>query len=268
MGGHGQSGLGCLLGYPGPFLRKELRLRPAHYSHSRLAGGEGSPASAFFLPLRLGRPLTHLGALGRAGGAGLSWMLVFLQGTSHGTSAEPSRIQGGRSAAAAAESLACSWPWQGCSHGEWTALKTRHFHPYLLPFLSGPPRTTGTSAAALLFPKALPFSATAPHPRTVGISAPQRLLAASLPQSPLGCRGSQPCQLRTLLSPSGLSLQGFQKWEKVGKRNRDLGKGSSPKSSSNVRAFGAPGAWPAASVLCGLPSLFHGRWGCGMDVWW
>lgn len=117
LGGYGPSGLGCLLQCPGPFLRKEPRLRPAHYSHPRLTVGERATASAFFLPLRLGRPLTHLGALEHAGGTGLSWKLVFLQGTSHVTSAEPSRIQGGPSAAAVAESLACSWPWQGCSHG-------------------------------------------------------------------------------------------------------------------------------------------------------
>lgn len=97
---------GLLAAVPRTLPQKGAKAAGCPRPRPGLTVGEGAPTSTFFLPLRLGRPLTYLGALGHAVGAGLSWKLAFLRGTSHGTSAEPSRAQGGRSAAAVAEGLA------------------------------------------------------------------------------------------------------------------------------------------------------------------
>ena len=101
---------GLLAAVPRTLPQKGVKAVACPLPHPRLTVGEGAPPSTFFLPLRLGRPLTYLGALGHAVGAGLSWKPAFLWGTSPGTSAEPSSVQGGQSAAAVAEGLACSRP--------------------------------------------------------------------------------------------------------------------------------------------------------------
>lgn len=114
-----------------------------------------------------GDPSTHLGAQEYVGGHGVSWRLAFLQGASCGSSAEPSRAQGGWSAAAPG-GLAQSWPWQGCSQGQWTALRECS-HPYPLPLPPGSPWTTGVSGAASVSPNVLLSSAIAPYTRTTGV---------------------------------------------------------------------------------------------------